>query len=91
MRKTILLLTIFCFTAVTHGVLAYPAGNSQSNDSLEQRLDNLARQISDGLTENQKHTIAVVEFSDLKGNVTNSADFFPKNLSLAFTRPRSSR
>jgi TolB-like protein len=80
MRKTILLLTIFCFTAITHGVPAYLVGNSQSNDTLEQRLDNLARKISDNLTENQKHTIAVVEFSDLKGNVTNFGRFLSEEL-----------
>jgi hypothetical protein len=38
-----------------------------AQSSLDQRLDNLASQIANDLTENQKHTIAVVEFSDLKG------------------------
>jgi len=64
MRKTVLLLTLLCFTAIPNLVRANPPGKSQSNDTLEQRLDSLARKISDNLTENQKHTIAVVELSD---------------------------
>ena len=49
-------------------------------NTLEQRLDNLARQIADNLSENQKRTIAVVEFSDLKGNVTNFGRFLSEEL-----------
>ncbi|HMG75025.1 MAG TPA: FlgO family outer membrane protein [Pyrinomonadaceae bacterium] len=80
MRKTVLLLTLLCFTAIPNLVRANPPGKSQSNDTLEQRLDSLARKISDNLTENQKHTIAVVEFSDLKGNVTNFGRFLSEEL-----------
>jgi TolB-like protein len=80
MRKLALVFTLLCFTAMTAVVQADPPGNSQANDTLEQRLDSLARKISDNLTENQKRTIAVVEFSDLKGNVTNFGRFLSEEL-----------
>src|SRR6185295_18070821 len=77
----ILLLTLSCLTIIAAVVVrADPPGKSQANDTLEQRLDGLARKISDNLTENQKHTIAVVEFSDLKGNVTNFGRFLSEEL-----------
>ena len=78
--KTVLLLTLFCLVATTDVVGSNPSGNLQANDTLEQRLDTLARKISDNLTENQKRTIAVVEFSDLKGNVTNLGRFLSEEL-----------
>jgi curli biogenesis system outer membrane secretion channel CsgG len=60
-------------------------GRDQSSEnakrgSLEQRLDQLALQISEGLTENRKRTIAVVEFSDLKNNATNFGRFLSEEL-----------
>jgi TolB-like protein len=79
MRK-IILFTLLCCLAITDVARSYPPGNSPSNDTLEQRLDTLARKISDNLTENQKRTIAVVEFSDLKGNVTNLGRFLSEEL-----------
>ncbi|HXI24347.1 MAG TPA: FlgO family outer membrane protein [Pyrinomonadaceae bacterium] len=78
--KTVLLLALSCFTVIAAVVRAGPPGKTQANDTLEQRLDGLARKISDNLTENQKHTIAVVEFSDLKGNVTNFGRFLSEEL-----------
>lgn len=80
MRKIVLLLTLLCFTATPKFIRSYSPGTFQSSDTLEQRLDILARKISDNLTENQKRTIAVVEFSDLKGNVTNFGRFLSEEL-----------
>jgi TolB-like protein len=54
--------------------------DTPSQYTLGQQLDNLAQQISNDLTENQKRTIAVVEFSDLKGNVTNFGRFLSEEL-----------
>lgn len=48
--------------------------------TLDQRLAELSKQISDGLTENQKQTIAVVEFVDLEGRVTNFGRFVAEEL-----------
>src|SRR5215207_1782467 len=73
MCKMLMLLIAMC--------CAFPEGvHVHAQETLEQRLDTLARKISDNLTENQKHTIAVVEFSDLKGNVTNFGRFLSEEL-----------
>ncbi len=48
--------------------------------TLDQRIGELVKQISDGLTENQKQTIAVVEFVDLEGRVTNFGRFVAEEL-----------
>lgn len=48
--------------------------------TLDQRLTELSKEISDGLTENQKRTIAVVEFVDLEGRVTNFGRFVAEEL-----------
>jgi TolB-like protein len=51
-----------------------------TQDSLDYRLENLTKQITDGLTENQKRTIAVIEFVDLKGNVTDFGRYLSEEL-----------
>lgn len=56
------------------------AGHARAQVTLDQRVSELSRQISDGLTENQKRTIAVVEFVDLKGNVTDFGRFLAEEL-----------
>jgi TolB-like protein len=52
--------------------------NPQGN--LDTRIGELSKQISDGLTENQKRTIAVVEFGDLDGRVTTLGRFLAEEL-----------
>ncbi|PYS20324.1 MAG: hypothetical protein DMF72_21480 [Acidobacteria bacterium] len=56
------------------------AGHVQAQTTLDQRIGELSKQISDGLTENQKQTIAVVEFADLRGNVTDFGRFISEEL-----------
>jgi TolB-like protein len=53
---------------------------ASAQNTLDQRLADLSRQIAENLTENQKRTIAVVEFSDLKGTVTNFGRFLSEEL-----------
>ncbi len=48
--------------------------------SLEQRIAELSQQIAKELDEYQKTTIAVVEFSDLQGNVTDLGRFLAEEL-----------
>jgi len=55
-------------------------GQGTTQDSLDSRLSSLVQQISDGLTENQKQKIAVVEFADLKGNVTDFGRYLAEEL-----------
>lgn len=56
---------------------------AQSGDgpkSLSGGLDNLAEQISKDLSENQKRKIAVIEFVDIKGNVTDFGRYISEKL-----------
>ncbi|HVQ39628.1 MAG TPA: FlgO family outer membrane protein, partial [Pyrinomonadaceae bacterium] len=59
--------------------IGHVAGHA-SAQTLDQRVADLSKQISDGLTENQKRTIAVVEFVDLRGNVTDFGRFMAEEL-----------
>jgi len=56
------------------------AGHVHAQVTFDQRIGELSKQISDGLTENQKQTIAVVEFADLRGNVTDFGRFISEEL-----------
>jgi TolB-like protein len=60
--------------------MGHVAGNVHAQVTLDQRIGELSKQISDGLTENQKQTIAVVEFVDLEGRVTNFGRFVAEEL-----------
>ena len=51
-----------------------------AQSSLDQRVSELSQKISNGLTENRKRTIAVVEFADLRGNVTDFGRFIAEEL-----------
>jgi curli biogenesis system outer membrane secretion channel CsgG len=85
MKKSIrILLTLFCLLSAGmsgHGTTAASVkfANDDAN-SLDSRLGNLVRQISAGLTENQKQRIAVVEFADLKGNITDFGRYLAEEL-----------
>lgn len=73
MRKVLFAFALFSF-------IVGSALSTRAQSVLDQRLDNLARQIASNLTENQKHTIAVIEFVDLKGNVTDFGRFLSEEL-----------
>jgi TolB-like protein len=51
-----------------------------AQDNLEQRIDELSRQITAKISAKQKTTIAVVEFADLEGHVTNFGRFLAEEL-----------
>jgi TolB-like protein len=48
--------------------------------NLTQQIEDLSRQIESGMTNSQKRTIAVVEFVDLNGNVSNFGRFLAEEL-----------
>src|ERR1700754_261452 len=60
--------------------LAREPARTGAQNNLEQSLTELSRQISEGLAENQKRTIAVVEFADLRGMVTDFGRFLAEKL-----------
>ena len=53
---------------------------SAGQGSLDQRVGELSQQIAREMSENQKKTIAVVEFVDLKGNTTDFGRFLAEEL-----------
>jgi curli biogenesis system outer membrane secretion channel CsgG len=53
---------------------------SAAQEKLEQRVDDLSRQITAKISATQKRTIAVVEFPDLEGRVTNFGRFLAEEL-----------
>lgn len=54
--------------------------NTTPQISLEQRLSELSKEISDELTGNQKTTVAIAEFVDLDGRVTGFGKFLAEEL-----------
>lgn len=54
--------------------------NSFAQGSLDQRIAELTQQISKEMTDNNKKTIAVIEFSDLRGNVTDLGRYISEEL-----------
>jgi TolB-like protein len=54
-------------------------GDAQQSN-LDQRVADLSEQISKEMSENQKKTIAVIEFVDLKGNVTDFGRYLAEKL-----------
>ncbi|HMG75027.1 MAG TPA: FlgO family outer membrane protein [Pyrinomonadaceae bacterium] len=73
MRKVLLsLCMVICAAAC--------ASPASAQSALDQRISELSQKISNGLTENQKRTIAVVEFADLRGNVTDFGRFIAEEL-----------
>ena len=65
---------LFVFLSVT----ALPAEQGRGN--LDQQLSELARQIGDAVIENHKSKIAVLEFGDLNGTVTDLGRFLSEEL-----------
>lgn len=55
-------------------------GSLFSQGGLDQRVADLSQQIAKEMTEYQKTTIAVIEFSDLQGNVTDFGRFLAEEL-----------
>jgi len=73
MRKTVFsLCMIICVAA--------DASPAWAQTGLDQSISELSQKISNGLSENQKRTIAVVEFADLRGNVTDFGRFIAEEL-----------
>jgi len=65
------------------GALALAAllsANARAQGSLDQRIADLAQQIDTAMTQQRKTAIAVVEFSDLQGNVTDFGRFLAEEL-----------
>lgn len=75
MKEILLIgLTCWCF------LFGSSAASVYAQASMDQGVSELSKQISNGLTENQKRTIAVVEFGDLDGHVTTLGRFLAEEL-----------
>ena len=62
------------------GILVFCSSATRAQANLSQQLDDLNRQIATKVTAKNKTTIAVVEFADLDGNVTNFGRFLSEEL-----------
>ena len=82
MTKQLLFLIVTVFFVST--VIAQQSEKTQSNQtpqfSLEQQLAELNREISVDLTSNQKTTVAILNFEDLNGNVSDFGKFLAEEL-----------
>jgi len=72
--KRITLVVCFCLLLGSSFQPLHAQGN------LDQRIDDLSRQITSKVSAKQKTTIAVVEFADLEGHVTNFGRFLAEEL-----------
>lgn len=73
MRRIVFVLCFsLCFWCAPPSVLA--------QGGLDQRVSELSKQIADKMSARQKTTIAVVEFTDLQGNVTDFGRFLAEEL-----------
>jgi TolB-like protein len=70
-KATLYLYLLSCLIVPTHA-------NAQG--ALSQRVDELSQQIAAKMTAKQKTTVAVVEFADLQGNVTDFGRFLAEEL-----------
>jgi len=61
-------------------MLTVVCSQARGQGGLDQRIAELSQQIAKEMTEYQKTTIAVVEFSDLQGNVTDFGRFLSEEL-----------
>jgi TolB-like protein len=68
-----LFLCIFIFIVICPAPLLAQGG-------LDQRVNELSQQITKEMSDNQKTTIAIIEFSDLQGNVTDLGRFLAEEL-----------
>jgi len=68
----------FWLAVVWVGVV--PTAVAWAQGGLQQRIAELSQQIASEMTQYQKTTIAVVEFSDLQGNVTDFGRFLAEEL-----------
>src|SRR5215210_1009117 len=73
MRK---LLTVVCL-CLSFGC---PRAAARAQDGLNKRVDELGQQIAGKMAARQKTTVAVVEFTDLQGNVTDFGRFLAEEL-----------
>ncbi len=75
-----LLLTATAFAQKSKSTQNEQPTNTTLQISLEQRLGELSKEISDELTGNQKTTVAIAEFVDLDGKVTSFGKFLAEEL-----------
>ncbi|MCH8298970.1 MAG: hypothetical protein IIC39_00305 [Candidatus Marinimicrobia bacterium] len=73
MKNIIPIISLFIVTMSLQPTLYAQGG-------LDQRISELSQQIASEMTNHQKTTIAIIEFSDLEGNVTNFGRFLAEEL-----------
>lgn len=67
-------------TAMLLFTMIFGATNALAASNLEEGIGQLAQQISKSMQEKQKQKIAIIDFSDLNGNVTSLGQFMAEEL-----------
>lgn len=86
MRLRNLIMVVSLFAGLLLGGCASSKKQTQDVSNLDAQLDDLVKQIVLSLSQNQKTKIAVIEFSDIQGNVTNLGRFLAEELTTRLYR-----
>src|SRR5437016_5111738 len=70
---------VFCALVVSAGLLCL-VRSAAGQGGLDQRVSELSQQIANKMSAKQKTTIAVIEFTDLQGNVTDFGRYLAEEL-----------
>jgi TolB-like protein len=79
-KKLVGLICIGCLLFVLAGCATSQKAVQQDRQTLDSALDDLVDQIVLSLSQNQKSKIAVIEFSDIQGNITNLGKYLAEEL-----------
>jgi TolB-like protein len=75
-------------TIVPKPLVTVPVPVPSPSPTLTRQIDDLSRQIENGITSSNSRTVAVVEFGDLVGNVTNFGRFLAEELTTLLYQKR---
>ncbi len=85
-KKTIGLICIGLMLLLFAGCASSQKTIQQQPQTLDSRLDDLVSQIVLSLSQNQKTKIAIIEFSDIQGNITNLGRYLAEELTTRLYR-----
>ena len=86
MKKLIGLIWIGFLLLLFAGCASSQKTIQQAPQTLDSKLDDLVNQIVFSLSQNQKTKIAVIEFSDIQGNITNLGKYLAEELTTRLYR-----
>jgi len=79
-KSNLILASIAVILSILIGCSSSAKTKKAAHPNLDYQLDDLVSQIVLGLSQNQKSKIAIIEFSDIQGNVTNLGRYLAEEL-----------